>query len=140
VRILFDTNVVLDFLLDRKPFADAAAELFSRVETGDIVGFLCATTVTTVHYLAETAIGGKSARVQIGKLLRLFEIAPVNRIVLESALEGPITDFEDGVICEAARQVDAEAVVTRDARGFKKARLPVYTPVELLNMLNDPDA
>jgi predicted nucleic acid-binding protein len=135
MRVLFDTNVVLDVLLDRKPFAGPAAELFSRVESGEMKGFLCATTITTIHYLATSVVGKSQARKEIRKLLRLFEVAPVNRIVLESALERRMNDFEDAVIYEAARQIDTQAVVTRDARGFKKSQIPVYTPIELVKML-----
>ncbi len=51
MKILFDTNVVLDVLIDRKPFSLTASLLFSEVEKGRIEGFLCATTITTIYYL-----------------------------------------------------------------------------------------
>ena len=51
MNILFDTNVILDVLLDRKPFSEHAAYLMSKVESSEVSGFLCATTVTTIHYL-----------------------------------------------------------------------------------------
>ncbi len=51
MRVIFDTNIVLDLLLDRAPFADTATYLFSKVERAEITGFLCATTITTIHYL-----------------------------------------------------------------------------------------
>lgn len=57
MKILFDTNVVLDVLMDREPFSDAAAELFTTVEDGSGIGYLCATTLTTVYYLAGKALG-----------------------------------------------------------------------------------
>ncbi len=75
-------------------------------------------------------MGAKKAREEIRKLLALCAIAPVNRPVLEAALELDFADFEDGVLYEAARQVDAEAIVTRNPREFKKAKLPIVTPEE----------
>jgi predicted nucleic acid-binding protein len=123
--------VVLDLLLDREPFAEPAAVLLSRVEAGEIQGCLCATTVTTIHYLASKVVGAKQALLAIRKLLSIFEIAPVDRSALEAALESGLPDFEDAVLHEAARQVSAEAIVTRDPDDFKRAVLPVYSPREL---------
>ena len=133
--MLFDTNIVLDVLLDREPFATVAAHLFSEVERGALSGYLCATTVTTVHYLTEKMLGAEPARQKIRNLIRLFEVAPVNRAILEAALASRLTDFEDAVMHEAALHVGAQGIVTRDPAGFKGARLPVYAPDELWNAL-----
>jgi predicted nucleic acid-binding protein len=135
VRALFDTNVVLDLLLDRQPWSQTAAQLFAQVETGKLEGFLCATTVTTIYYLASKAVGAKQARKETRKLLALCSVAPVNRPVLEAAMELGFTDFEDAVIHEAAGQVAAEAIVTRNPADFKKATLTVLTPDECSKIL-----
>lgn len=135
MKILLDTNIVLDLLMDRRPFADAAAELFSKVEDGTVIGYLCGTTITTVYYLAAKAVGAPRAQEEIKKLLTLFEVAPVNRHVLESALVADFSDFEDAVIHEAACHVGAEAIVTRNQKDFKKSGLPVYSSEELAKIL-----
>ena len=133
--MLFDTNVVLDVLLDREPFATIGAHLFSQVERGAMPGCLCATTVTTAHYLMQKALGADQARQKIRNLMKLFEVAPVNRAILEAALASRLADFEDAVLHEAALHVGADGIVTRDPVGFKGARLPVYTPDELWKAL-----
>ena len=133
--MLFDTNVVLDVLLDREPFSTTAAELFSYVERGALSGYLCATTLTTVYYLASQAVGANQARQEVSKLLKLFEVAPVNRAVLEAALVSRLPDFEDAVLYEAALQAGAQGIVTRNRRDFKRTKLPVYAPEELHRML-----
>ncbi|MBI3324287.1 MAG: PIN domain-containing protein [Candidatus Omnitrophica bacterium] len=133
--MLFDTNVVLDVLLDREPFASIGAHLFSYVERGALRGYLCATTVTTVHYLTHKALGAEQARQKIRTLMRLFEVAPVNRAILEAALASRLADFEDAVMHEAALHIGAEGIVTRDPSGFKGARLSVYAPEELWKAL-----
>lgn len=56
MKTLFDTNVILDVLLDREPFSDDASLLLSKVENSEIIGFICAITVTTIHYLATKAL------------------------------------------------------------------------------------
>ena len=135
MKILFDTNIVLDVLMDRLPHSDVAVELFSKVEDGTIIGYLCGTTITTVFYLAAKTVGAPRAQEEIKKLLSLFEVAPVNRLVLESALAVDFNDFEDAVIHEAACHVGADAIITRNLKEFKKSRISVYTSEELANIL-----
>jgi len=133
---LFDTNVVLDVLLNREPHVEVSAAVLSRAETGELTGCICATTVTTIHYLATRVVGTERALGEVRKILSLFEIAPVNRAVLEAALELGFVDYEDAVLHEAARQVLAQGIVTRNPRHFKPAALPVYTPEELSRALD----
>lgn len=135
MNILFDTNVLLDVLLDREPFAVDAAFLMTKVEQGEIGGYLCATTVTTIHYLIAKALGAKEAGRHIQSLLSLFIIAPVNRAVLEQALAASFTDFEDAVLHAAACHAGVQSIVTRNVRDFSKATLPVFAPGELVNAL-----
>jgi predicted nucleic acid-binding protein len=132
---MLDTNIVLDLLMDRMPFSDSAVELFSKVEDGTIIGYLCGTTITTVYYLASKTIGATRANEEIRKLLNLFEVAPVNRHVLESALVADFNDFEDAVIHEAACHVGAEAIVTRNQKDFNKSRISVYSSEEMAAIL-----
>ena len=140
MRILFDTNVVLDVLLDREPFSSTSAKLFSKVESGEISGYVCATTITTIHYLARKVIGDDSAIEEINKLLKLFEVAPVNRAVLDTAVSSGFKDFEDAVVHESALYKEAQGIVTRDPNGFKKSKIHVYSPEELLLMLESKSA
>ncbi len=128
MRVLFDTNVVLDLLLDRKPFSLDAARCFSRVEAGEIEGWLCGTTVTTLHYLIRKSVGATRAREGISLLLTLFETAPVNKTALERALNLPFKDFEDAVLHESARLVNADVIVTRNTADFKHSNIPVRLP------------
>ena len=59
MKVMFDTNVVLDVLLEREPHVDAAAKLFALVDTGRMEGSICATTATTVYYIAARSFGRK---------------------------------------------------------------------------------
>jgi len=135
LKTLFDTNVVLDLLLDREPYSSQAAYLLSKVERSEIIGFLCATTITTIHYLATKALDKHQAIKHIKSLLSLFEIAPVNRLILENALNPGFTVFEDSVIHQSACHVGAEYIITRNVTDFKTSNIPVYTPIEFINML-----
>ena len=114
MRVLVDTNVVLDVLLARQPFLGASAEVFGLVEHSRIDGFLCATTITTIDYLLTQTMSRPTARQTLRKLLELFDIAPVNRAVLEEAFKSKLADFDDAVLDQAGRLGGAEAVVTRN--------------------------
>jgi predicted nucleic acid-binding protein len=135
VKVLFDTNVVLDVLLNRHPHVAVASQLMVKVEQRRVAGLVGATTVTTIHYLASKAIGPARAGRHIHALLSLFDVAPVDKDVLLGALSLNFSDYEDAVLHEAARRAGAKGIVTRDAAGFSVGRLRVYSPDELLGML-----
>ena len=104
MRVLFDTNVLIDFLLDRAPFAEAAADLLSRADRGQIQGLACADSFTTIFYLMQKGINREAARRHISSLLSVLDVTPVNRATLEQAAESGLRDFEDAVVVESARQ------------------------------------
>ena len=135
MNVVFDTNVVLDILQARKPHVAPAVALFTKIECGEIIGHLCATTITTIDYLTTKAVNKTYATQNIKKLLALFEIAPVNRIVLNSALALKFTDYEDAVLHDSALHAGANAIITRDIKGFKNATLTIYSPNEFLAAL-----
>ena len=135
MRVLFDTNVILDVLLARAPHLGPATALLDRVAAKRLDGLLGATTLTTIHYLATKAVGSGPAQRHLRTLLGLFDVAPVTRAVLTDALDLDLPDYEDAVLHEAARHAGAAAIVTRDPKGFAKARLKVYAPEELLRFI-----
>lgn len=134
MRVLFDTNVLMDVLLDRKPFADESAQVMDQVVRSAVTGLICASTVTTVFYLSSREAGKKEAMVQIRSLLGLYEVAPVTRAVLDAALASKSPDFEDAVLAEAAHQAGAQAIITRNLKDFAHSRVRAYTPRQWLAM------
>ncbi len=135
MRVIVDTNVVLDVLLARSPFVKPAASVFALVEQSKIDGALCATTLTTLDYLLSQSLPLVQARQIIRDLLQLFEIAPVNRSVLERALDSRIEDFEDAVLEQAGRLSGAEAIITRNTKDFRKSSIKALDPTEFLSAL-----
>jgi predicted nucleic acid-binding protein len=132
MKILFDTNVVLDVLQDRKPHVVVASQLFNLLDRGKIRGALCATTLTTVHYIMAKEVGSKSAQAIVHRLLTKFEVAAVDFNVLNQALVMDFPDFEDAVLHEAGRAAGVNAIVTRNLKDFRSADLTVFGPEELL--------
>ena len=134
-RVLFDTNVVLDVLLDRQPYVEASAAAWAAVETGVAEGMLAAHAVTTIHYLVRKERGNAKARRIVSAILRVFGVAAVDAAVLQEALELPWPDFEDAVTAAAARAAGCEFIVTRDPKGFRGSPVRSLTPEAVTPLL-----
>jgi predicted nucleic acid-binding protein len=134
-RVLLDTNVVLDVLLDRQPYAEASALVWAAVEAGVAEGLLAAHAVTTIHYLVRKEKGNVKARRIVSAILRVFTVAAVDSAVVQEALELSCPDFEDAITAAAARSAGCECIVTRDPRGFRGSPLRALTPEAVLPLL-----
>lgn len=138
MKVLVDTNVVLDVLLERRPFFFDASRVFAEIERGAASGLLCSTTLTTIYYVARKRLGNQVTRRQIAKLLDLFDVAVVGRGSFRQALELTFADFEDAVLHQAAEEAGADLIVTRNAPDFRSARVAVQTPRDFLRTLRAP--
>lgn len=132
MKVLFDTNVILDHMLAREPHVESAERLLSLVDSGAVDGMICATTATTIHYLASKAVGAKRAAEYLRTLLSIFDVACVDRDILASALDAGFADYEDAVLHEAALSAGGSAIVTRNGKDFTRSTIPVFDPPELL--------
>lgn len=137
MKIVLDTNIVLDVLLEREPFASLSINLFNAIEKKIIQGYLCATTITTIDYLLTKSVGKQSAKVYINQLLNLFAIAEVNDVILKAAINSDFSDFEDAVLYHSGVYTDVDGFVTRNSKDFKTASLPIYGPIELLRIIQE---
>ncbi len=132
MKILLDTNVVLDVLLARKPFVFNAREIMALIEQKEVQGYLCATSMTTIHYLMQKSTDKTKADSLIITLLKLFDIAPVTKDTLHYASINNGIDYEDSVIYSAAKDTEVDIIITRDNKGFKNASMSVLSPEEFL--------
>ena len=133
--VLFDLNIILDVLQERKDFYDFSARLLAYAETGVIQGWLAAHSVTTLFYLIAKDKSPEQARVTLTSLLQFLRIAPVDQNTIEQALNLPYRDFEDAVQMMAALQVHADYLLTRNVRDYQPAPMEVVQPAQLLAIL-----
>jgi predicted nucleic acid-binding protein len=134
-QVLFDLNIILDVLQERKDFYDFSARLLAYAETGIIQGWLAAHSVTTLFYLIAKDKSPEQARVTLTSLLQFLKIASVDQNTIEQALNLPYRDFEDAVQMMAALQIHADYLLTRNVRDYQPAPMEVIQPVELLAIL-----
>jgi predicted nucleic acid-binding protein len=130
--VLLDTNVVLDVLYDRAPWVAEARAIWQAVDDGRILAYLAATTLTNIFYIGRQISGFQSAQAAIQTCLEAFEICTIDRPTLERALKLSVSDFEDNVQIACAESYGVEAIITRDAKGFKDSPVPVLTPTQAL--------
>lgn len=136
MKVLVDTNVLLDVFLERESFFGPSAQVVGLVEQGKIDGWLGATTVTTIFYLLAKALSDEEAILNIRKLLKIFQVSGINRVILEDALDSSFKDYKDGVLYQSAVHSKLDVIITRNQRDFTKSVLPVYSPAEFLNVLD----
>jgi len=136
MRVLLDTNIMLDFLLVREPFVNDADALFAAIESQRIEGFVTATTLTDIFYIVRRETRSiDRAREAVSRSMALMQICPVNRRILEAAFASNLSDFEDAVQLACAIAQSLDAIVTRDPQGFAGASLPILSARELLAQL-----
>ena len=135
MKLFLDTNVILDVLADRSPFADEAARVLSAIERGDAEGFIAAHTVTTLFYLLQRSLGLRKAKRALADLLKLLEVVPVDHDRLLQALAMNWKDFEDAVQAACAAKAEVDYLVTRNPSDFSGSDLDVVTPAELVAAL-----
>lgn len=133
--ILLDTNVVLDLLLGREPWARESAELLAALHRGVGRAVVAAHAVTTVFYVTARAVGRERAARAVRELLELVDVVPVDGDLLRRAMISGILDFEDAVQAAAAESCSARCIATRNIRDFADAAVPAMLPGAALALL-----
>ena len=131
MRVLIDTNIILDFLQERKPFVEDAVNLFEKIDAGEIEGFISATTITNIYYIIRKAAGIEVAENAISQILNDLQICKVDRTILEQAVALKFRDFEDAVQYACAMAYGVDAIATRDIADFVTGDIPVKLPRDL---------
>jgi predicted nucleic acid-binding protein len=132
VKILLDTNVILDVWLAREPFWRDSAKLLGKIERGEIIGVICPTSITTLHYLGKKVLGEHKARKLISNLLQITKLGNISTTSFKNALESKIVDFEDAVIESVAISEKLEFIATRNLKDFKKSRVGAKEPADFI--------
>ena len=132
MKIVLDTNVVLDLLLERKAFLLPAEEIFELAERQQIKGYLCATSITTIHYLVTKYLNKTKANQTICDLLSIFQVSQMDKVILLEATKNIGNDYEDSVIYTSASFSKMDFIITRDKKGFKNSAIPTMAPQEFL--------
>lgn len=134
MNVFLDTNVLMDVLLERKPFVAESRTLWHLAERGKIRGLIAAMTFPNVYYIVRKVRGTKAAMAMLTMLRRTFTPVALDEQILNQALDGDFSDFEDALQYFSALRADAACLVTRNPTHFRRAEIPVLSPPEFLGL------
>ena len=132
MRVLLDTNVILDLFLEREPFVNDAALLWRANEVRALSAYVSAITPVNLFYIGRKLKGRDVAFQVVQEMLSVMSIAPIHQGVLESSLELKFADYEDAVQYASAVAINLDAIITRNVGDFKNAQLPVFSPNDFI--------
>lgn len=137
MKAVVDTCIVIDVLQNREPFFENSLSVLHSVSDKDCDGFLTAKSITDIFYIIRKSLhNDKSARECIRKLYSIFTVVDTLANDCEFALYSETSDYEDAVMIETAKRIDAGCIVTRNQKDYTKSEIPVYSPEELLAKLD----
>jgi len=132
MRVLLDTNVILDVLLAREPWVADAAQIWLMCSDGRFTGYACASSITDIFYIARRLTDLTRARAAVRLCLATFMICPVDRATLAMADGMPGDDFEDNLQIACAILSNMDLIITRDPDGFQQSPIRAMTAGDLL--------
>lgn len=136
MKILFDTNIVLDVLACREPFFENSQAIIRLVAEGKIEGAISANSVTDIYYILRKHLDPVALRVALRGLMELLDVADVTVTECLNALDLPMNDYEDAVLACCAQGWKADCIVTRNEKDFLHSPIPALSPVDFLKSVD----
>ena len=135
MRLLFDTNVLLDVLLKREEFyLDSLESIKKALDRGDKI-YVSSSAITDIYYIVRKNSLDKTEALEIIKnIAKLFRFAEVNEQVIYSAINSKMSDFEDAVVDSVGQNISANYIITRNKLDFKCSIIPAINPKEYLKI------
>lgn len=132
MRLLIDTDVLIDVALDRRPFAETSSRLLDHAESHPGVAYIAWHSVANFYYMVASPKGRAAARGFISELLEFVAVAPVTTADLVYALSLEMRDLEDAMQAAAAVASGANCIVTRNVPHYRKSPVKALTPADWL--------
>ena len=135
-KILIDTDVILDFFFDRKPYSNYAAQLLSLCESKKVMGFVSPVICSNVYYILRQTAPHDKVIAKLKQLLMILNVLLMDGEVVFQALNSSFRDFEHALQNAAAKRAKhINAILTRNVKDFKKSELGIMTPEDYLKQL-----
>ena len=140
MKLLIDTNVVLDVLLRREPFFGKAAEVLNLTQREDVREYVSASAITDIYYIANKQMKDRAAvRDLLNRLLMLVSVAAVSEQEIRNALHLEWADFEDSVQYSVALLNEMDGIVTRNPGDYQEADVQIWLPEQILETFTAKD-
>ena len=137
MKVLIDSNVVLNILLKQPAFYTGSQKIFFIAERERIAGFVSASAITDIYYISRKSLGKAAAREAIKHLLTVFQPAAVTGDDIYQALDLEWGDFEDSVQFVVGEGLSVDYIITRNIRDFSSGNIPAITPEQFIKTVID---
>jgi len=135
-NIIIDSDILLDFFLQRKPFLDESIKILSACEKRQIKGFVTGLIISNTYYLLRKHFQHKMIMADFKQLLVFLDVITIDKNAIIKAIDSEFTDFEDALQnFSAENHGSINAIVTRNIKDYKKSKLSVLTPEMFLKTL-----
>ncbi|MBR4021945.1 MAG: PIN domain-containing protein [Ruminococcus sp.] len=135
MKVLIDTNVILDVLCKREEFLEDSLKVWKYCEVDQITGYVSALSIPNIVYILRKELDPEKTKEIIDKLFLIFRIADLKSDDLKKAANMKVADYEDAVQMACASRLKADFIITRNIRDFKESRVPAIKPSELLERI-----
>ncbi|MEX2593417.1 MAG: PIN domain-containing protein [Anditalea sp.] len=133
--ILIDTDVILDFFFDRKPFSDNAAKVLALCESKEITGFITPVIVSNVYYLLRQTAKHEKVIEKLNQLISITDVLIIDKDIIMQALISNFKDFEDALQNYSAEMNgEIDVIITRNIKDFRSSSLGIMTPENYLKL------
>jgi predicted nucleic acid-binding protein len=136
-RVLFDTDVLLDFLFDRKPFSDHTLKLLLACQDKKMIGFLTPVIFLNMYYILRQQASHVYVKEKLDVLLSILRVLPMSEQTVHLAINSSFKDMEDALqYFSALKNANVDAILTRNTKDFKKSAIPVFLPSEWIAVMD----
>lgn len=125
MKVLLDTNIVIDYFLNREPFSNDAMRILQGSTDAVYDAFVTSNAITDIYYVLRKQITAAEARNAIRNLLVLLQVAPVEGYDCRGAVDSPISDFEDALMVICAKRQGIDHIVTRDTELLRECKFAI---------------
>jgi len=136
MKVLLDTNVLLDAIVNREPFYLDAQNVINLILDNKLEGFITANSTTDIYYIAKKYLNQNDLRNIMCSLFAIFSIVDVLGTDCQKALDFPLDDYEDALLVVCSDKTAIDYIITRDKEFLQKAKpsMPVISPADFLQI------
>ena len=131
MKILIDTNIILDVMCDRKGFVEDALKVFRFCETRRLTGCISALSIPNIVYIMRKQLDREKIKEVLVTLTSLFSVIELKESDLLKATDVNFSDYEDAIQAVCSMRIKSDYIVTRNVKDYKNSKVPEVTPAEL---------
>lgn len=135
MKVLIDTNIILDVLCNRKEFVADSLRVFQCCEAQHITGYISALSIPNIVYIMRKELDSERIKEILHTLTMVFSVVELREVDLLKAAELSFDDYEDAIQSVCGARVQADYIVTRNGKDFANSSVPAISPTGLLKQL-----